>query len=340
MWSKDQDQHHKEKIVTNALNRADASQIMLEDRRQALKAFNISGAKPLAVGTEAEIYIWEDNTLLKLYADSSRIAYFETLRSFYNNIDTSQSGLLIPKIHDITQHGNIIATIESRIDGVPFAKLLKGLNKVDHDQAENLFLDTVWKIKSFKVTKALKTYLLFDQELVSVVSQQSFEIFYARLLQNKIRKVSQFFEFGFPSFPQKAAALVSAIRHGHPAELSVVHGDFFPGNVLMDKKMAQANGIIDFGSFTLFGNFLIDISCAFGFYRMYDRDRINIRRQMLPKILHRLTNAEIPVFFQFLLAHAILTSDLYSSGSDPRDDGHFRWAAEIISDNSYWKQAL
>jgi len=160
------------------------------------------------------------------------------------------------------------------------------------------------------------------------------------MLEQKLERVSAYFQSSIDAFEARARELVTAIRQGQTAKLSIVHGDFFPGNVLVDDDLTQVSGVIDFGSFTLFGDYLLDVAGAFGFYQMYDPERFAIRRRMLPKILERLTDHEQPVFFRYLLANAILTSDLYAPTPDPRDDGHFQWAAEIVANEEYWQRAL
>lgn len=322
------------------LNRANAASINDEERRQILERFDLAGAAPLAVGTEAEVYHLGETTLLKLYADASRLSYFETLRTLYDNVDTTKSGLRLPRIHDIVREDNLIAVIESRLEGEPLAKWLPDLDGEDLDRVERLYLDAAWALKTVELEDAPETYLLFDAARVSAVAQGPFEIFYADFVEQKLARVGEFFQSLDPSFADKSPALVDVLRARQCASLALVHGDFFPGNVIVNETTDRVNGIIDFGSFTLFGNYLLDIAGAFGFYKMYHPDRTRIRERMLAAIMRRLAPHERPVFFQFLLANAILTSDLYANDPDPRTDDHFRWAAEIVADERYWARAL
>ena len=321
-------------------NRANATFIRAEDRQQVLAQFGLAQVEPLAVGTEAEVYEYDHAILLKLYADPRRRSHLETLRNLYNNVDTVKSGLRLPRIHDIIQSGNLIAVIESRLEGDPLENRLPDLAGSQLDRAETLYLDAVWKLKDVELKQMPQTYLLFDDKRVSEVATGPFESFYAGLLEQKIARVGRYFQPACPAFADKSTALVNALRTGENAPLSLVHGDFFPGNVLVNENLDRVTGVIDFGAFTLFGNTLLDIAGAFGFYRMYDPDRASIRERMLGKIRDRLSAGEHPVFFQFLLAHAILTSDLYATAPDPLTDDHFQWAAEIVAEERYWDRAL
>ena len=108
---------------------------------------------------------------------------------------------------------------------------------------------------------------MFDDTGISVTSTQCFETFYAHFLEQKLTHVGRFFEPLVPAFQAKSAALVEGLRSAPPASLALVHGDFFPGNVLVDQAIMRVQGVIDFGSFTLFGNYLLDVAGAFGFYK-------------------------------------------------------------------------
>lgn len=323
------------------LSRADSSRITPESRQRVLKAYHLTtDAEPLAFGTEAEVYAYDSESVLKIYADTSRLSYFETLRNFYATIDTSATTLTLPRIREITRHSDLIAVIESRVAGVSLEERLPILDTAQHEKVEKLYLDTAFQLRYLIIQDQPKTYFLFDQDLVSLREKQSFNSFYAQFLMQKVEHVGKYFAPAYPGFEEKAHQLVTMIQNSTPERLSVVHGDFFPGNVLVSADLNQVYGVIDFGSFTLIGDYLLDIAGAFGFYRMYEPNRIDIRRGMLPKILNRLQENEYAAFFQYLLAHAILTSDLYASDPDPTEDEHFQWATEIISDNSYWQGAL
>ena len=322
------------------IDRAVVQHIRAEERQKVLADFGLAQAKPLAIGTEAEVYELDGATLLKLYANISRLPHFQTLHKLYNTVDISASSLTLPKIYTIASYENLIAIVETRLSGEPLESLLPYLQGEQLERVEALYLDAVWQLKEVKVTEAPTTYLLFDEVGMSDTSQQSFAAFYAGFLEQKVAKVGRFFQSSTPSFIEKTADLVQTIRSGKSAPLCLVHGDFFPGNLLVDKHVTRVEGMIDFGSFTLFGNYLLDVAGAFGFYKMYDPQRRQNRARMMPQILARLAAAEKPRFFQFLLANAILTSDLYATTPDPRGDDHFQWAAEIVSNDSYWDAAL
>ena len=323
------------------LKRADSKSIRDDDRQKILSKVGITKTKALAVGSEAEVYEYDDGTLLKIYAGSERFAYFESLRNLYSSVDVSASGIKIPQIQHVMQFENIVGVIETRIKGKPLEDSLKDLQGENLKRAENLYFDAVFGLKKIRLKDGLPTrYLLFDDDNKSDASKQRFETFYASFLKNKLNRVGRFFQALDETFNEKATALVTMIYSQPGAPISLIHGDFFPGNVIVNEAVDRLEGVIDFGSFTMFGNYLLDVAGAFSFYKMYYIERREIRKSVLPHVLSRIPGHEKKLFFQFLLANAILTSDLYALEADPRTDGHFQWAAEIVSEQDYWESAL
>lgn len=310
-------------------------------RQRVLKTYGLEQASLFADGAEAEVYERDENTLLKLYSGGYKQAErLETLRDFYGNV--IQSEIPLPVIQDVTVFPDekIIAVIETRLAGQALEDSLHHLQGAALERAENLYLETLFGVQTIHMKHAPERYLLIDESNLSDRTQGPFEVFYASRLREKLSTVRPFFQSYNEKFPAKAEALVHAIERQPQAPLSVVHGDIFAGNILVNEALDRMTGIIDFGTYTLFGNALLDIASGFGYYKMYAPDRKAIWAALLPKVLNRLTQEEDSLFFQYLLANAILTSNLYTTHPDPRENGHFQWAADIVSEASYWERAL
>jgi hypothetical protein len=66
----------------------------------------------------------------------------------------------------------------------------------------------------------------------------------------------------------KALALLGPVPR-HPAK-ALVHGDYFPGNLLLDERL-QVSGLVDFSVWTLVGDRAIDLIGAALFLEMLDQ---------------------------------------------------------------------
>lgn len=88
---------------------------------------------------------------------------------------------------------------------------------------------------------------------------------------------------------------------------ALVHGDYFPGNVLLDESLA-VTAVIDFSVFTLVGDPLLDAACALVFLEMNDpftdADVALVRDVALARFGNALKDAEpfYRAYFAFSLA--------------------------------------
>src|SRR5207237_222382 len=136
----------------------------------------------------------------------------------------------------------------------------------------------------------------------------------------------------------KAARLLTGIDT-HPPK-ALVHGDYFPGNVLIDDRMA-VSAVVDFSTFTLVGDPLLDAVCAFVFLEMNDpftdADVALVRRLALERYGNPLNDAE--PFYRAYFA-VFLASPEYAAPPYPRlyewSGGNMLWLSIILS-TPWWK---
>ena len=318
------------------ITRADITKIGPEERVRILEHFRVSSAHLLAVGTEAEVYSYGDEHVVKLYGDSGRLANLEALKSFYESLDERPSGLKLPRILEILSFGSAIGVIESKVPGRSLEEFLPALNATAEENAIHVYLNAARALKEIKLLTPPTRYILFDETDQSSLSGQTWAEFYAQLLHEKVARAGDLLSPNVSEFRAKFEHLIEAIQSDTDVEISLIHGDFFPGNLLVAEDLSHANGVVDFGSFTMFGDPMVDMAGAVGFYRMYDPDRTAIRNRVLDRAEKMLTSNEIGRMYRYLAGHAIVTCDLYVSEFDPRDNGHFRWAIEILEDSRVW----
>lgn len=318
------------------IKRADVTKIDVKHRARLLKELRVSSTDLLAVGTEAEVYSLGEAHVLKLYGDSRRLSNLQVLRGFYDLLDEGPSGLKFPRIVEIRQCGSLIGVVESRVSGRPLERMLGALDATSEAKAIDFYLKAVRSLREVKITSAPAKYMLFDESDRSSVSRQTWSEFYERLLSEKVERTGDLLPRNVSAFRPKFERLLETVRTDVDVKISMVHGDFCPGNLLVSEDLSKAIGVVDFGSFTLFGDSMLDMAGAVGFYRMYDPERKAIRNNLLDRTEEVLTSRDIGRMYRYLAAHAIITCDLYISEPNPRENGHFQWAVEILEDSRVW----
>jgi len=317
-------------------------QITDTTRKQILHDFGYIADDLLATGTEAEVYANSDDVVLKIYADVSRFQLIKAVQSLY--YITVFPDFDVPVINKIQIYDDAIAVIEDRIKGRSLEMLLAE-NMITDEQAQTILIDTLTSLQKTMYWKLplTNTRLLKDWNAWhSFKFEPTFEIVYADMLTEKIEYLNNKLTDVLDDFESISQKLIVAIKYYHDdykPYMPPIHGDLFEGNIMVDTDTMQLSGVIDFGTFTMFGDNLFDWSTAFGYYRMYHPERELIRERLLERMMKHLPESRHPQFFRYLLANAIMTCDLYARGDDLEADGHFQWALELLENKHYWEQA-
>lgn len=256
-------------------------------------------------GTEAKVYALDENRVLKIYAEPDRRTALETLRDFYDRLESSTLNYALPRIHDIHSHGDLLAVVERRIDGVPMQEYVTA----DAADIEELYLAAASALGTVTLDPPLGHHLLLASE-DDAVEPENWHAFPIALITRKLPAVLSPLREDIPDIDNRVSALLAAFATAYDGPVGVIHGDLYPGNILMT-GLQTVSGVIDFGTFTMIGDSLYDVASACGFYRMYDADHADVREHLLKRAADTLTPTRRPALTAFLLTGALLSCDLY-----------------------------
>ncbi|WP_433160372.1 phosphotransferase [Kribbella sp. CA-247076] len=103
-----------------------------------------------------------------------------------------------------------------------------------------------------------------------------------------------------------------------PDELSVVHGDICPPNLLMEG--ARTAAVVDWGFYSTAGDNTFDASLAAGFFDMYGPDAQRLDNLLLDRF--EALGHDRKRMYLYRAAYAITTATIYDPDAG---DGHYRW---------------
>jgi hypothetical protein len=302
-------------------------------RNHILQKYHISPGARLNSGMEAEVYACGPDAVLKLYARTTCLADLQILRDFYDSLDRQLVPYALPRIHTIAQEGPFLVTVEQRLAGRRLSVLLPTLPPGQLEAIMQRYLTAALAVSRIQAPPAWDRYKLFDPDHVSYRVDGDWHQFLARYLTHKLAEVGPCLGRDVPHFAAHVRRLYALLDQPYRGGYRLVHGDFFPGNLLVDDAY-HVTALLDFGLLTMYGDYLFDLATGWVFFDMYDELKAQARDRYLAVILDRLGEAVRPKLYRYVLIYSILSANTYSAGCD---DGHYQWCVANLSHPHYWR---
>jgi hypothetical protein len=229
-----------------------------------LKKFNLTEKDLIGAGGEAIVYRLNDQKILRiLRGNKDKRWKLEKLQSFYEGLP--KMSFTTPAIHsvDFDEEESVTYSIENMILGRPVEKILPNLSRKDKEEALFNYLVAVEELKQVTYPQLPYGDLLSKELLTS----GSWSGFLSARIRNAIGKNG--LENDVPNLGEVAELTYERVNKIHTPEKSLVHGDYFPDNVLMDEEL-NVTSIIDFSPMTLVGDSFMDVAGSLIFLEVAD----------------------------------------------------------------------
>ncbi len=319
-----------------AIERANAAGIGEDERKLALNHYDLNSRSLLGKGTEAEVYALSEDLVLKLYAGTNRLGKLEILKKFYDGLDDSALSVRVPRIYSIEPVENLLCVTERRFHGMPLESLIAKASDQQLNAIRPEYLRGVSELANLSVSYNPRTFLLFDEVGKSDIQTGDFHHFIRRMVLDKAESNKDTLSSTVKHFSRKLATLESLLDEPYVGNLFVIHGDYFPGNIIA-RDPDRLEAVIDFGSFTMFGNPLYDVATACSFFDMYGPRRDVIRDELIETAVSLHGEPSRKWLLAFMSSYALLSCDLYAGNEPLIENGHYAWARDLLNRDDYWK---
>jgi fructosamine-3-kinase len=227
----------------------------------------------------------------------------------------------------------LLITVEQRLAGTRMSVVLPGLTTEQLEVMMQRYLSAALAVSQIQAPPGLGHYKLLDPGHISRCSDGDWHQFLVRYLAHQMVQVAPYLSRDVPEFRAKRQQLCALLDQPYHGDHCLIHGDFFPGNLLVDDER-QITALLDFGLMTMYGDYLFDIATGWVFLDMYDELQAQVRDRYLAMLLERLGEGIRGQLYRYVLIYSVLSANIYSSDCA---DGHYQWCVANLSNSHYWQ---
>ena len=305
---------------------------MSAPKQVILQRYGLSPNDLIRKGMEAEVYAIGTDAVLKLYIGTTNLAYLTNLQNFYASFNQSAISYSLPYIQTVASEADICISTERQLPGTPMSAILPMLTNKQMDSMMQAYLAAALELTNVQIPSDFDRYKLFDADGISRRTNGDWHQFLTRYLTQKLTQVTYYLNKDVLNFAVKVKQLYTILAQPYTGNYHLVHGDFFPGNILID-KMCHVTALLDFGLLTMYGDSLFDIATGWVFFDMYDELKVNIRDRYLSMTLETLGRRVRGNLYRYVLLYSVLSANTYSSKCT---DGHYQWCVANLNNQEYW----
>ncbi|WP_134124180.1 aminoglycoside phosphotransferase family protein [Kribbella kalugense] len=263
-------------------------------------------------GMEGAVYDLGDGTVRKVWFDR-RPEDVRPLKAFLDELPALP--FRTPRIREITVGENGLAvSVEDKLTGVPLHEA--GLPE---EQALDAFVLVVEALRAAEPGSASKALRVLSKPFWQNTWGESL----AALVDRRAAVSRVHLERDVPGFAGLLEKVLDGLTQLRP-ELSVVHGDICPPNLLMDGPQVAA--VLDWGFLSTAGDTTFEASLAAGFFDMYGPDARRLDDQLSDRFEQLGHDRERMRLYR--QAYAIITATVYDENAG---DGHYIWCVNQLT---------
>ncbi len=267
-------------------------------------------------GEEARVYALGSDRVIKLFDPAIDPAILDRRESFHAALDASGLPFAVPQILKRGEQDGIRYTVEVRIPGSSLSQMLPHLGDATREKALLAYAETATQVARIgcpaqRIGEVMSVPQLVADDWASFVLARAG----ADLQRNRGRVLPTI------DRPERALECLARWLAERPdAEPGLVHGDFYPANVMVDDA-GSITGVIDFGGLTLYGDPRLDPACALLFLAGHDGVTVADRQIVSDHLRRRgLCDGDLQLYALFYAFRFLHTTR----------EGLFRWCLDTL----------
>lgn len=217
--------------------------------------FRADVVRRIGHGGEATVYELTGGRALRVYHRAPHGA--NQLAEFYRRISEGTPSFAVPVVLEQGDAGGVSYSVDRLIAGRPLHELIRELSGDDRARALASYTDAAFEIAALPYVRDEYGEFMRDADSISAPAWSAYLL--ARMRRSL--DASPWLRDDVPALDAIVTGLTHRIEALKPVAKALVHGDYFPGNVLMSEQRTVA-GVIDFGPLTVIGDPWLDLASA------------------------------------------------------------------------------
>jgi aminoglycoside phosphotransferase (APT) family kinase protein len=217
--------------------------------------FRADVVRRIGHGGEATVFELTGGRALRVYHGKPHGA--SEIAAFYRAISQAKTSFALPEILEQGEDDGVFYSLDRLIAGRPLHELMPVLSGDERACALASYTDAVFEIASLPLVRDEFGEFLRDGDSIQAPTWSDYLL--ARL--ERSLAAAPWLRDDVRGLDDGVRVLTDRIRALQPARKVLVHGDYFPGNLLMSENLT-VSGVIDFGPLTVIGDAWLDLASA------------------------------------------------------------------------------
>ena len=230
----------------------------MKDISVIFQRFGVGIAELLGSGGESWVYALDSNTVLRVFKDTSDQSRYLTNLDRLHEGCQRQVSYALPKVLEIDAFEGRYYSVEQRIPGRPLSLVLPGLSEDLRARALRAYLEAGEELAAVRMDSRPFGELVVSEPL----TDESWHGFLQRSMSRSLEASGHHLASDVEDLPRVLSTIGDLLAYvDQRPDKTLVHGDFFPANVMVDDDLAVI-AVIDFSPLTIVGDHLVDVAGA------------------------------------------------------------------------------